>query len=105
MENELKQERFKINNGRVLRRINLLRHTYSDLASVQKVTEHEGIRINEFMDCVNYLSEAGYIHLRSIVGHREEQLADAEYRELEAKVSAKGIRLLAGVLFDEAVEV
>lgn len=103
--NDLKQVRFRINNGKVMRRINLLRYDFVDLQSVQRVVEQDGIRSNEFLDCVNYLSEAGYIELRRIGSHKAARLADSDYMTLEAKVSANGIRLLAGGLNDELVEV
>ena len=105
MGNELKQVRFVINNGRVLRRINLLRYDYADLETVQKVVEREGLSVNEFLDCINFLSEAGYIHLRTRMGENEVTFAGRDYRELEAKVSATGIRLLAGEITDKLVEV
>lgn len=105
MGNELKQVQFTINNGRVLRRINLLRYDYVDLETVRKVVEREGMRSNEFLDCVNFLSEERYIHLRTRVGKNDVSLAGRDYRELEAKVSAKGIRLLAGEIADKLVEV
>lgn len=105
MGNELKQVRFVINNGRVLRRINLLRYDYADLATVQKVVEREGLTVNEFLDCINFLSEERYIHLRTRAGKRDASLAGNEYNELEAKVAAKGIRLLAGDIEDKLVEV
>lgn len=104
-EDVLKRARFYANNGIVIRRINLLRHKYIDLRSVCRVVEGEGVTASEFLDAVNYLSEEGYIELRYIAGKGETRFADADYRELEAKVSAKGIRLLAGGIHDELVEV
>lgn len=105
MVNDLKQVKFTINNGRVLRRINLLRYDYADLETVQKVVEREGMAVNEFLDCINFLSEECYIHLRHRRGKNDIQFAGTDYREMEAKVSSKGIRLLAGEIDDRLVEV
>ncbi len=105
MGNELKQVQFVINNGRVLRRINLLRYDYADLETVQKVVASEGMAVNAFLDCINFLSEEQYIHLRTRAGKNEASLAGTDYRDLEAKVSARGIRLLAGDIVDKLVEV
>ncbi len=100
---EMKQAKFKRNNGKVIRRINLLRHKYIDLESVCAVMASDGVSEGEFLDCVNFLSEAGYIHLRTIRGHLTACIADVSYRDVEAKVSEKGIRLLAGGIMDEMV--
>lgn len=104
-EHALKRTKFRINNGIVIRRINLLRHKYVDLRSVCKVVENEGVTASEFLDAVNYLSESEYIELRYITGKAAAELADADYKDLEAKVSAAGIRLLAGGIRDALVEV
>jgi hypothetical protein len=58
-----------------------------------------------FLDCINYLSQEGYIVLRLISHDKPAQLADHDYTELEALVSSKGIRLLGGVICDEMVDV
>ena len=92
-------------NGRVLRRINIMRTEYVALKTVEGVTRNEGVKPNEFTDAINYLSEEGYIRLRHIVGHAPAELCDADWQELEAKVSGKGIRLLAGAIRDVLVEV
>lgn len=101
----MKQARFVAANGQILMRINILRYKYVALTTVEKVVTQEGIKPNEFMDAVNYLSEAGYIHLRGIMSHETAALADSDYKDLEAKVTAHGIRLLAGGIADSLVEV
>lgn len=98
---KMRAAEFRENNGYVLRVINILRHTYEKLASVKSALEDmdEG----DFLDSINFLSEEGYIRLRSTSGKVETALADADYRDLEAKVTAKGIRLLGGELIDKLV--
>lgn len=98
---------FISNNGRVLRTINILRYQYNELKSVQAVLEEEGIETWEFLDCVNYLTEEGYIRLREITSKNpvQELSQDVKYKTLEAKLTAKGIRLLAGGIKDDLVEV
>lgn len=103
--NELLQKmraaEFRENNGYVLRVINILRHNYEKLSSVKMAMEDmdEG----SFLDSINFLSEEGYIRLRDIAGKQETALSDADYHSLEAKVTAKGIRLLGGELTDKLV--
>lgn len=96
---------FKKTNGRVLRTINILRDKFNSLDVVQSVVDDNGVKIDEFMDAVNYLMLAGYIQIRRIDTHADADIADVSYKDCEARLSAKGIQLLAGVIDDEAVEV
>lgn len=98
---KMRAAEFRENNGYVLRVINILRHNYEKLAAVEMALEDmdEG----SFLDSINFLSEEGYIRLRSIAGKIETSLSDADYHDLEAKVTAKGIRLLGGELTDKLV--
>lgn len=100
---KMKAGRFIKNNGRVLRTINLLRYKYEKLEEVKYALDD--MPGGEYLDSVNYLSEAGYIQMRHISSKQDAEIADVEYRELEAKLTDKGIRLLAGKLYDDLVEV
>lgn len=104
---KLYAQNFKSNNGLVLRTINILRYQYHKLSDIEKVLEDEGIEKWEFIDAVNYLSMAGYIKMK-IIGEQasvDEISQYSDYKKLEAKLSAKGIKLLSGSLIDEDVEV
>ena len=79
---------FVHNNGKVLRTVNILRLKYNKLTGVQSVLEEEG-----------------YIHLRRISNKEPAALADTDYTALEAKLTGKGIRLLAGGIEDDMIEV
>lgn len=100
---KIKARRFIKNNGKVLRTINLLRYRYEKLSEVQYALDD--MPENEYIDSLNYLYEEGYIQLRNIRSKKDTSLADSEIEDLEAKVTSKGIRLLAGKLFDELIEV
>ena len=94
------------NNGRVLRTINVLRTKYNKLTGIHYALSEE-MQPDQFQDSVNYLFEAEYIELRhvetkAIIGTG---LADHSYKELEAKLTAKGIQLLAGAIRDPLIEV
>lgn len=101
--NKIKTGRFVKNNGKVLRTINLLRYRYEKLSEVRYALDD--MPENEYTDSLNFLYEAGYIQLRNIRSKQEVSLADGEIEDLEAKVTSKGIRLLAGDLTDLLVEV
>ena len=96
---------FKQANGQVLRTINILREKYNKLEVVQSVLTDSGIDLGSFVDSVNFLSMEGYIQLRTIDGKIEADIADNSYKDLEAKVTGKGVRLLAGNISDEMIEV
>lgn len=94
---------FRVNNGRVLRAINILREKYMPLKSLPYALAELGE--GEVIDSVNFLQEEGYIRLRHVETKTETQLADADYKTLEAKVTGKGIRLLGAGLQDAMVDV
>lgn len=93
------------NNGKVLRTINILRYKYNKLTGVGRVLLDEGVSEDEFLDCINFLSEEKYIDLRGIASHTSAMLSDSDYSTLEAKLTSKGIRLLAGGIDDTMIEV
>lgn len=103
---ELRAGNFVHNNGRVLRTINILRTKYNKLTGVERVLQDDGISEDEFLDSINFLADEEYIKLR-IISSKDEvnDIADNDYRTLEAKLTAKGIRLLAGGIEDNMIEV
>ena len=100
---KMRAGRFIKNNGRVLRTINLLRYKYEKLEEVKYALED--MPENEYLDSLNYLSEAGYIQMRHVTSKQIAEIADVDYVHLEAKLTEKGIRLLAGKLEDDLIEV
>ena len=94
---------FVENNGSVLRTINLLKTKYNKLKSIQYALNN--IDRNEISNSINYLYEAGYLHLRHTENKQPSSLADDDFDVLEGKLTAKGIQLLAGVIQDECVEI
>ena len=94
---------FVENNGSVLRTINLLKTKYNKLKSIQYALNN--IDRNEISNSINYLYEAGYLHLRHTESKQPSSLADDDFDVLEGKLTAKGIQLLAGVISDECVEI
>ena len=97
----IKAGNFKENNGSVMRTINMLRDKYHKLKSVKYALPD--ISEGEVLDSVNYLHEAGYIHLRNVITKQPCTLADCDFDDLEAKLTAKGISLLAGGVTDPCI--
>ncbi|MDR1629887.1 MAG: type VI secretion protein [Oscillospiraceae bacterium] len=102
---KLRQGNFVRANGEVLRMINLLRSKYNKLSGIGRVLAERGIAEDEFVDSVNFLAEEGYIHLREVATKEAASLADSDYADLEAKLTGKGIRLLAGGITDNQIEI
>ena len=86
---------FVENNGSVLRAVNRLK----DIKYALNIDK------NDIENSINYLYEAGYLHLRTVDGHMPSSLADSDFDDMEAKLTARGIQLLAGVIEDDCVEV
>lgn len=99
---KMRADKFIENNGIVLRAINIGRTNYNKLRQLRTALEPEIDRA-EFSDCINYLAEAELITLRKCSDKSAANVADDDIDEIEAKVSAKGIRLLAGKLSDPCV--
>lgn len=103
MMRDMKQARFRNNNAAVLRALNLLRIRYERLTDVKYALNN--MEEQEFLDCVNYLQEAGYVQLRRIRTKEKALLADWDYTELEGKLTHKGIKILSGDEIDNSIGV
>ena len=104
MHNRIKQKKFIENNGKVLRTINSLRYKYVPLKELAYGLE-PSMTVSELLDCVNYLTLSNYIITRHVKSKTETTIADTNYDELEAKLSADGISLLSGTKCDDNVDV
>ena len=93
---------FVENNGSVLRAVNILKTKFNRLKDIKYALN---IDKNDIENSVNYLHEAGYLHLRNSENRQPSSLSDDDFDVLEGKLTAKGIQLLAGVIQDECVEV
>lgn len=104
MAERIRQKKFFKNNGIVLKGINLLRTKFVPLSQLRYALE-PAMSESELRDSVNYLTESGYINLRKISSKQPATLADCEFDEIEAKVSADGIKIIACVKTDECIDV
>ena len=104
MQERIRQKKFFRNNGVVLKGINLLREKYVQLSELKYALEPT-LTENELRDSINYLSESGFINMRNIRTKQTTSLADCDFYEIVAKVSAEGIKIIACVKSDECIEV
>jgi len=104
LNDRIRQKKFFRNNGIVLKGINLLRTQFIRLPDLKYALEPT-LTESEFLDSVNYLTEGGYIRTRHTSTKQEITLADAAPDALEAKVTQKGIQIIACILKDDCIEV
>ncbi len=105
LKKQINASNFVKNNGVVLTTINILRHRYTTLSAIESVFTSRGITRSELLDCINFLNEGRYIHLREITSKNEVNFADIDYELLEVKLAEKGIRILNGGIHDNMIEV
>ena len=99
---KMRADNFVVNNGVVLRAINIGRVNYNKISSLCRALEPD-IEKAEFTDCTNDLSESDYIILRRCGDKEPANISDDDFDDIEAKVSPKGIRILAGKLTDSCI--
>ena len=104
MQERIRQKKFFRNNGVVLKGINLLRTQYVKLSELRYALEPTMTEY-ELRDSINYLSESGYINMRNTDNKQATTLADCTFEDIEAKVSADGIKIIACVKSDECIDV
>ncbi|MEG0304344.1 MAG: type VI secretion protein [Oscillospiraceae bacterium] len=91
------------NNGKVLRAINLIKGKYIKLSQVRFALPT--VAYDDVFKSINFLSEEGYMHIRSVETKENANIADFNLEDLEGKLSGKGIRLLCGDIEDRAIDV
>jgi hypothetical protein len=100
----IRAEGFFENNGEVMRALNIEYIKYHPLKLVCKALLNGcGMSEMDFLKSVNYLQMKGYILIRNIKTKEETEIADAEYAELEAKLSDDGVDVSSGIIMDKAV--
>ena len=104
MQERIRQKKFFRNNGVVLKGINLLRTQYVKLSELRYALELT-MTESKLKDSINYLSESGYINMRNTDNKQATTLADCAFEDIEAKVSADGIKIIACVKSDECIDV
>ncbi len=96
---------FIYNNGAVLRALNILEHRFHRLRSIAIVLKSGGVAEDELIESLNFLNDEGYVALRLIETKDTTTLADAEFDDIEAKLTARGKRVMLGGINDDMIEV
>lgn len=99
-----RDDRFVVNCRESLHVINVGRPCYNKLSLVFDVGLAKEMTEQEFLDCINYLQLADYIELRHIKTRESACIADFSYKELETRLSRRGVLLANGHIKDELIE-
>lgn len=90
-------------NGKILRTLNVISESKCLLASLEY--SFGEIEHSDFVYSLKYLSISGYVELRDCWSKKVISFSESRFDETEVSLTAKGIRVLCGVLEDECVEV
>lgn len=90
-------------NRKVLRSLNVISESKCQLSSLEY--SFGDIKHDSFVNSVKYLNMSGYVELKDCWTKKTISFKESKFDDTEISLTAKGIRVLCGVLEDECVEV
>lgn len=90
-------------NGKILRTLNVISESKCQLSSLEY--SFGDIEHDDFVNSVKYLSMSGYVELKDCWSKKAIPFKESKFDETEISLTAKGIRVLCGVIEDECIEV
>lgn len=106
--NEMIQRKINIGNlvhinGTILRTLNVISESKCLLSSLEY--SFGDIEHGSFINSVKYLNMSGYVELKDCWTKKTISFNESKFDDTEISLTAKGIRVLCGVLEDECIEV
>lgn len=103
IQNKIETGDFMHRNGSILRTLNAISNSCCRLASL----EYSFRRVNhyEFMDSIKYLDSSGYVELTDIESEKKIDFKSDRLESTEISLTAKGIKVLRGVITDDCIDV
>lgn len=92
---------FKDNNGSIMRVFNMIAHRYFKIKDIMYALPF--VSEKDVIKSMDYLCDEGYLMSRTILTKEPAAISDYSYDDLEAKLTAKGIRLLECAIDDPLV--
>ncbi len=92
---------FKDNNGSIMRVFNMIAHKYFKIKDIMYALPF--VSEKDVIKSMDYLCDEGYLMSRTILTKEPAAISDYSYDDLEAKLTAKGIRLLECAIDDPLV--
>lgn len=103
IQNKIETGNFMHTNGSVLRTLNIISDSRCRLSSLEY--SFKGVDRYEFMDSIKYLDSSGYVELTdSETGNKTDFKTD-RFDSTEISLTAKGIKVLRGVITDDCIDV
>ena len=94
---------FMHTNGSVLRTLNVISDSRCRLSSLEY--SFKGVDHYEFMDSIKYLDSSGYVELMDIESGKKINFKFDRLDSTEISLTAKGIKVLRGVITDDCIDV
>lgn len=90
-------------NGKILRTLNVISESRCRLSSLEY--SFGDIEHDSFVNSVKYLNMSGYVELNDCWTKKTTSFTESKFDDTEISLTAKGIRVLCGVIEDECIEV
>lgn len=103
IQNKIETGNFMHRNGSVLRTLNIISDSKCRLSSLEY--SFKGVDHYEFMDSIKYLDSSGYVELTDIEFGKKIDFKSDRSDNTEISLTAKGIKVLRGVITDECIDV
>lgn len=103
IQNKIETGNFMHQNGSVLRTLNIIPDSKCRLSSLEY--SFKGIDHYEFMDSIKYLDSSGYVELTDIESSKKIDFKSDRLESTEISLTAKGIKVLRGVITDDCIDV
>ena len=109
LEHDLKQKlqagELAADSGTLIRALAIVgtNYQYTRLRNLQLALAG-GMSRSAMCSAVNYLSDSGYLDVRTTDGHEAASVSDVALEELEAKLTPKGTQLQRGAISDPLVD-
>lgn len=103
IQNKIETGNFMHCNGSVLRTLNIISDSRCRLSSLEY--SFRGVDHYEFMDSIKYLDSSGYVELTDSENGKKTDFKAERFDSTEISLTAKGIKVLRGVITDDCTDV
>lgn len=103
IQNKIETRNFMHCNESVLRTLNIISDSKCRLSSLEYL--FRGIDHYEFMDSIKYLDSNGYVELTDSENGKKTDFKADSFDSTEISLTAKGIKILRGVITDDCIDV
>lgn len=103
IQNKIETGDFMHRNSSILRTLNAILDSCCRLASLEYL--FRGVNHYEFVDSIKHLDSSGYVELTDIESEKKIDFKSDRLESTEISLTAKGIKVLRGVITDDCIDV